>query len=475
MKTLSSDHKILLTLLTLVIIRGVIYIAVVPPWLAPDEPAHFEAIRLLGQEYLLPTTDVYKITPMHPGMAASFEDFRIWQITRLAPPHPDKVGPENFVAEPFIDYYPPTSTGHVVTAEGYPLVYHRLLAPLSGLLAPLPVVQQLYVLRLTSLLFTLITVTAGWFFARTIFPGNPVYALGATSFLIFLPMHMHVNTSVNADVLATMLASLFLLMLVRIFRAGISTGKLLLAASLLLIGILTKPTTLFLIPTVVVAITVYLARRLHWSPKLMFLLLALFSLIFFVGGVLFFQGANGGRIASISSFSTDSISSLPDYFSREALAVYLYTIRWGFLSFWGQFGWANLPLPGTWLWLLWRICGVVAVGVAIFLLKHVFRPGDDNNQLHPAQKDMLLVLFFGLIFALIQLYIPIIATQSAGWGPPSRYLFPALLPLALYAFLGFQQLLPASIWQLALPLWGGSLILFDALALGAVLLPVIYG
>lgn len=473
---MDNNKKIFALLIALALIRGLIYISIVPPWLAPDEPAHFEAIRLLGQEGLLPTIDVYRTTPMHPEMAAGFENFRIWQISRLPPPQADNSSPHNSEPRPFVYYYPPTSTGSIILAEGYPLLYHRLLAPLSGLLSSLSIVQQLYLLRLTSLLFTIVTVAAGWFLVRIIFPANPAYALGSTSFLVFLPMHIHVNTSVNVDVLATLLASLFLLMLVRIFfEEGASTGKLLMATGLLLMGILTKPTTLFLIPTVIVAAIVYLTRRLGWSSKLIFPGLMLFTLISFVGGVLFFQVANGGRLTAWSSMSTDPLSRLPDYFSREALAVYLYTIRWGFLSFWGQFGWANLPLPGPWVWILWRICGIIAIGVAIFILKHVLSFVGNNNRLQPIQKDVLLVLFFSLVFALMQLYTPIIATQTAEWGPPSRYLFPALLPLGLYLFLGFQQLVPARFYRLALPLWVGSLIVFDTLVLGYVLVPVIYG
>lgn len=468
----SSHWLLLLVLVVLVLIRGLIYIAIIPPWLAPDEPAHFEAIRLMGQQGVQPTEKVYRTTPMHAEMAPSFEAFRIWQISRLTPPQPDNV---DAAVKPFFHYYPPTSSGSLIIAENYPLLYHHLLAPLAEVLKPFGIIQQLYLLRVTSLLFTTITVVAGWFFGRTIFPGNVAYALGITSFLVFLPMHIHVNTSVNVDVLVTLLASLFFWMLARIFCEGASSGKLLTAAGLMLIAILTKPTALFLIPTVVAAVVVYLARRFEWSLKVTLFLLTLFSLFSFIGGVLFFQIANGGRLAALSSFSTDSISSLANYFSGAALTVYLHTIRWGFLSFWGLFGWANIPIPFAWIRLLAVICVMIGAGAALFLVRHIINGREGDRAIRNSQKDLLMVLLFSLVFALIGIYTPIIATQSTSWGPPSRYLFPALLPLALYFFIGFQQLIPPRFNYLTLPLWTIALISFDSLVIFFVLIPSIYG
>ena len=176
----NSSQKTLILLISLVIVRGLIYISIVPPWLAPDEPAHFEAIRLIGQKGLLPTQEIYLTTPMHPEMPVSFERFRIWEISSLTPPSAPH--------EPlFIYYYPPTSSGSVVFADNYPLIYHFLLAPLSALSEPLNVVQQLYLLRFVSLFFTTLITIAAWLFTRTIFPGSTIYAIAASSFIIFLP------------------------------------------------------------------------------------------------------------------------------------------------------------------------------------------------------------------------------------------------------------------------------------------------
>ncbi len=44
-----SHRRWLLLLIGLTVVRGLFYLSIFPPFLAPDESAHFEAICLLGQ------------------------------------------------------------------------------------------------------------------------------------------------------------------------------------------------------------------------------------------------------------------------------------------------------------------------------------------------------------------------------------------------------------------------------------------
>ena len=43
-------HKFLLLLLAISLVQGFIYSALIPPWQAPDEPRHFEYVRLLYEK-----------------------------------------------------------------------------------------------------------------------------------------------------------------------------------------------------------------------------------------------------------------------------------------------------------------------------------------------------------------------------------------------------------------------------------------
>ncbi|MCB0210944.1 MAG: glycosyltransferase family 39 protein [Anaerolineae bacterium] len=469
-----DNYKILALLIGLIIVRGLIYIAIIPPWLAPDEPAHFEAIRLIGQEGLLPTRDAYLTTPMHPEMHASFQTFQVWQLSRLAPPQAPR-RPDQPSSDLFIDYYPPTSTGSLIIAGNYPLVYHQLMAPLSALIRNLSLVQQVYIMRLVSLLLTTLTVVCGWFFGRTIFPAQMRYALGLTSFLVFLPMHLHVDTAINSDVLVVVLVALYFLGLAKIFCKGPSLPWLIITALALGAAVITKPTSLFILPTTGVALLLYGARRFYWKPRLLAGLLPVVIAIAFIGSIVLFQVGDGGRAVSTLDIAIEQPVVTGNYFSPAALAVYAYTIQWGFLSFWGLFGWANIPVLATGIRVVWLVCLGVGLGVVIFGGRHLLQLGQQRRTLTSQQQDILLVLLCSLIFALISVYTPIIATQSTRWGPPARYFFPALLPLALYFFLGYQQLIPARFYRWTLPLWLTALFLFDTFTLAFVLIPYIYG
>jgi hypothetical protein len=463
-----NGQKIFTLLIIMVVVRGILYISIFPPWLAPDEATHYEAIRLLGQERVWPTQEVYFNTPMHPQMHASFVQYRIWQLANI--PFIDSNDPSS---EPYIFYYPARNRGTVIDANKYSVIYHLILSPVAVLSKTLDIDQQLYLLRLTSLLFVTLTVVVGWFFARTVFPASLGYAVAVSSFLVFLPMHMHISTSVNVDVLATLISSIYVFLLARIFCDKISISRVILATILLILAVLIKPTTLFLIPTTVVAFMVYLARRFGWSLRWVAVGVIIMALFTFFMAIIAYQVTNGGH--TITSLSLNSSISNMSFYGQSSLSIYLHLIQWGFISFWGLFGWAHIHIPFSWIRLLWIICIACGLGVVAFLGQQLFSFRRKTIVLNQEQKNILLILLAALIFAVIGIFVPYISTQSPDWVPQSRYFFPALLPFALYFFLGFQHLVPAPIQNLTIIVWLTGLIFFDTITVFFVITPYIYG
>lgn len=463
-----NGQKILTLLIIVVIIRGIIYISIFPPWLAPDEATHYEAIRLLGQERVWPTQEIYFTTPMHPQMHISFVQYRIWQLANL--PFFSAGDPSG---DPYIFYYPARNRGTVIDANNYSVVYHLLLSPISTLSKALDIDQQLYWLRLSSLLMVMLTVIIGWFFARTIFPASLGYAVAVGGFLVFLPMHMHISTSVNVDVLATLVSSIYILLLAKVFCDKITMPRIVLAAAFLLLAILIKPTTLFLVPTTVVALIVYLVRRLGWSLRWVALAAVFMAMSTFFMSIIFYQVTNGGH--NITSISFNALVSNVSFYSQSSLSIYWHLLQWGFISFWGLFGWAHIHIPFSWIRWLWIICFACGVGVVLFLVQQFFGFRRERIALNQGQKNVLLILLAALVFAVIGIFVPYISTQSEDWVPQSRYFFPVLLPFALYFFLGFQHLVPARFQNLTIPVWLTGLIFFDTITVFFVIIPYIYG
>ncbi|NJN93904.1 MAG: hypothetical protein HC875_07335 [Anaerolineales bacterium] len=192
-------------IVTLTVLHGLLYLSIFPPFLAPDESAHFEAIRLMGQEKKWPTAEVYATTPMHPEMVATFDKHRIWQLVNLYSPTQSLGVTTNL----FIDYYPTQVAAGVVKANSYLMLYHVTLAPLSAATASLDLTTQVYLLRFVSVLFTAATVIIVWLATRAIFPAQPGLAIAGVSFVMFWPMHTHVGASVTVDAMAELLASAF--------------------------------------------------------------------------------------------------------------------------------------------------------------------------------------------------------------------------------------------------------------------------
>jgi hypothetical protein len=102
-----------------------------------------------------------------------------------------------------------------------------------------------------------------------------------------------------------------------------------------------------------------------------------------------------------------------------------------FQSFWGQFGWMGVPLHAPIYLALLLLTVLLVVGFLAWLLDRR-RP-----RLAPHQRDsMLLLATLAFLTLTVYLWYNLTFVQHQG-----RYLFPALIPLALGAALGLEWLL----------------------------------
>ena len=120
--------------------------------------------------------------------------------------------------------------------------------------------------------------------------------------------------------------------------------------------------------------------------------------------------------------------------------------HWGiraFESFWGFFGSFKIPLGVIWYRLLGLGSVLALIGLALFSL----RPGLWRVHLGWPQGRLLLGWSLAVfLIVLIQTFLPLLARPHPGWGPQGRFLFPAIVPLALLLTLGWGQLVPLA-WQ----------------------------
>jgi hypothetical protein len=146
-----------------------------------------------------------------------------------------------------------------------------------------------------------------------------------------------------------------------------------------------------------------------------------------------------------------------------------------FVSFWGQFGWMSLPLVGgtPWEGVLGVVClgGLVGVGVLLLRTKDDrfwivdFRFWNDEGRRTKDEGRIIILLLSlvasGLLFPLLNAY-----TQPRGQViQQGRYLFPAMVPVALLLVLGWRTLTPPRWRRGGLWVWAVFWLVFAAAAI----------
>jgi len=103
-------------------------------------------------------------------------------------------------------------------------------------------------------------------------------------------------------------------------------------------------------------------------------------------------------------------------------------------SYWGVFGWMNLPAPSWWHQVAGVLCVAALVGLAVFLARGRL------GRLSALQKAGLALLAGALLAQ--EIYILGLITRCNQSCYQGRYLFPAIAPITLFLALGLFSLMP---------------------------------
>jgi len=463
---------ILLLFLGLSLIRGLIYSAIIPPWQAPDEPKHFEYVKLLyGKRRMIGWSD---ITPsLEREIISSMDEHDYWRSGWFL-----KRG------ETFQEMW--GNTSHKL--EQPPLSYILYVIPLP-LFPGEDMALQLYAMRCISIILSALIVVIAFLTIDELFPNNEFLLIGIVAFIVFLPMHTFMTSSVNSDHLAELFTSLLMLSWIVIFKKGPTRLRIVSIDLSAILGLFAKRTALVAIPTCIVAVPIYLGGRasraqLSWSK--LALVIGLATVAIGTGICL------GGRLQIAQSFPRLSkvinhvytyYLFLPSeqfpftfhqgYFSHEALQVYRSWVESMFESFWGNFGWLKIRLDTP----LYLLMGLVSLAAFIGLCLFSSRVARIPHLLTKWQKKSLLLFSLSVLFD----FIIIIAKQIRDWGyewggrPQGRFLFPVIIPIATLFMLGLRELVPARYQKRFLLVYIGCFIAFDSLCLIRYIIPFFYG
>lgn len=391
---------ILIAIVVMYLLLGGLYAALTPPWQVPDEPAHYNYVaQIAGAGRCCPV-----ITPSD------------WDSPYL----------EELKAEQFPEDADLSTIGY---EDHQPPLYYLLAWPVF-----LATGGDLLALRLFSVLLGAGVVLAAYGVVRRLFPQNGVLALATAAFVAFVPQHLAMMAGVNNDSLAELIAGLLLFVAIGYVQSAHRrwTHPAVIGA-LVGMAFLTK-LTIYGPALAVAGLAVllrwrierrsvgWLAGQVAWVAGIALVLGALWwgrNLAVYGWPDLLAQQAHEAAVAGQLRTA--------DVIVVMGFGPYLqFMLSTAYHSFWGQFGWMAVPLPPREYLLLSMFLLVALAGVVALIATGRLRTLDRRQQAG-------LGIMAGAIAATVAgfFYYNLTFLQ-----PQGRYLFPALIPIAVLAVSG---------------------------------------
>jgi len=443
-----SRRIILLVILALYVILGMLYAVRTPAWQAPDEPAHYNYVRFVA------TTGGFPVLQMG--------DY-----------------PHGYMEEIKSRKFPPDLSIDPIRYEFHqPPLYYALLAPIYA-----AVRGALLPLRLASVLLGLGVVLLAHAVMQRIYPERAALALGAAAFVAFLPQHLATVSQVGNDVLAELLFAAVLYILVGWVmstrdmgrgrartsaeisepyprshlhctkRSAVQVSAFIRVLLGLLLGlILITKTTAYIAVPLAGGVLVWRwwrerasARRIVADALLIGLPALLLTLPWYARDVAVygwpdFLGLNRHDQIVVGQTRTG------EFLAQVGWNAYLRrALEFTFKSFWGVFGWLGVFMDSRVYFLVALLSGV-ALGGLVFRISYcvvrgrAVRDSHDDHAIRNTQHAIVLLAISTLLTLLTYAWYNTQFVQHQG-----RYLFTALIPLALAFALGWE----AALWPRA--------------------------
>lgn len=395
----SRSTAVLVTILVAYLFIGASFALLTPPWQVPDEPAHYNYIRILAEERRLPVLEM--------------GDF-----------------PAGYLETLKAQRFPPEMPIDPIRYESHqPPLYYLMAAPVFALTR-----GALVPLRLFSLVLGAGVILLAYAAVRGLFPRQPLLALGTAAFVAFLPQHVAMMAGVNNDSLAELILAAIVWQLILFLQAGNEEKmgrRAALLGGLIGLGLVTKTTDYLALPLAALALGLRWRRGCAGCGRLALLIFGpalLIGLPWWVRNAVTYGGLDLlglGRHNWVVVGQPRTSEWLAAYGAAEVARRFVQTT---FQSFWGQFGWMGVVLDQ-------RIYAGLALVSGLVGLGWVLQLASTRPTFTPAQRDGL-ILLAGLVLLTLTSYLWYNLTFVQHQG---RYLFPALIPIGLGVTVGLRR------------------------------------
>ncbi len=400
------------------LLQGLVFVFLAPPWQHYDEPANFEYAWLLANWEQPPQTGQYD-QAMRREVAASMLEHGFFEDLQFTPN--------------LISIESPVWIG-ISQLSDQPFYYHMISLPLQ-LLRGSDVIIQLYVARMVSLGFYLITIFACYGVITTFTKSRHPLRWMAPLFLALLPGFSDIMTAVNNDVGATAFFSLFLWASAQSIQRGLTWQRFLFIVIAVILCTMTKNTVFVAVPLLILALLASIFRSKKglaaWISMGLLTILALVALGSNPQALQALFPGQAALIRDLSLIRTSSIlHSLQNWETAEP--YYQQTILSLFRTFWAKFGWGHVPLLGG---KPYRILGALTIaGTASFLLALIRKRARLARRLLVFMSTAFILIWSAAFFR----GVGTIATQDL-YIPVARYAAPAMIPTAILLVFGWLE------------------------------------
>jgi 4-amino-4-deoxy-L-arabinose transferase-like glycosyltransferase len=451
-------NRPLVLLLAAYLVLGSLYSAVTPIFEASDELWHYPMVKYLADHVLaLPVQDPAVQTawrqegsqpPLYYMLGAALTfwiDTADLDRVRRINPHAD--------------------IGVVVPDGNYNMIVHDPSVesfPWRG------TVLAVHLVRLFSVALGAVTVYMTYRLTRELFPEPRWLALAAAAFTAFNPMFLFISGSVNNDNLSNALASVLLVMIVRLLKRtdAPSTRELTLIGVLAGAGMLAKFNIGFLLPLIGLALAINAYRVRNWRPFVRGALVT-GALTVLIAGWWYVRNAQlYGDMTGLNMFirivgPRTIPANLPQLWSERHTFL---------MSYWGFFGGVNVPLPDPVYTVFNAIAALAALGLVIGVLPHPPAPSPVGEGEKGGEVNRAILLGRAVtVIWIVVLFVSLLRWTSVTWASQGRLMFSAIAPLSMWMAVGLWQLgrpMPQVRWRLAVTttFW---FVMMAALALSA--------
>lgn len=341
--------------------------------------------------------------------------------------------------------------------------------------------------RLLGIVFGLLTLVAIWCGARGLFPGDPGLAALAAGAAALVPMRQAVTSSVGNDALTELLFAASLAVMLRIVLVGLTTRRSIALGALLGAALLTKASGFLLLPMAAAAL--WLATREGTSRSRAAVGAAQAALVVLaLAGPWYARNLRVyGELTPVRSFAAEfaGTQKASDWIGKAPLRVDLWSgslvpgptmtrtgyealvANWSWRTFWAAYTplrKATIGAPDFLPPPYYLLCALIALSAAAGWL--VRRPA-----IEPAfatSQRRASALLAGVALLVLTSFAAFAWTYFQAQG---RYLYPAMLPLALLGAAGLRRAAgPARRDAVSLAVLGLLLVL-SALFYAAAILP----